>query len=428
VARLRGLSALTFATVLMGLATLNGVLLALAIPLILFILTGLLYGPRSPQLKIEQNLTRDRSAIGAEVGLSIRVTNLGQRLEEVHLSQLAPGSLEVIKGERIALAMLDTKKTIELNLTLSGKRGKHVFPDILVSVGEHFNLWRKQTKFELEPTLVVLPRALPLKKVEIRPRRTRGYSGQIPTRLGGPGVDFFGLRSYEPGDPMHWIDWKTSARHDDALFTKMFEQERVADITLILDARQSSQISGQADSLLEYSIQAVAALAETFLAAGNRVGLLVYGHLLDWTFPRYGKIQSERILQKLAQAAPGDSLAFSKLDNLPTRLFTPNSQVVFVGPILNSDIDMLSSIPARSFPLLVISPDSVRYAFQARQPSDNLEMAMRIARLERALSLRKLRQAGVQVVDWRVNIPFKQVANAHLSRPPRWLRSIGVDS
>ncbi|MCH7663348.1 MAG: DUF58 domain-containing protein, partial [Chloroflexi bacterium] len=198
--------------------------------------------------------------------------------------------------------------------------------------------------------------------------------------------------------------------------------------SLILYARQSSEISGVEDSLLEHSIHAAAALVETFLAAGNRVGLLVYGDLLDWTFPRYGKIQGERILQKLAQTSPAESPAFIKLDNLPTRLFPPSSQIVFIGPLLRTDVDMLSSMPARGFPILVISPDPVRYAYQSLRSSDHLDMAMRIARLERALTLRMVRQAGVQVVDWHVDIPFKQVARANLSRPPAWLRSIGVDS
>lgn len=426
-ARLRILSALAFATVLLGLATLNGVLLTLAIPLIVFIVSGLLYGSRSPNLKIERILSRERAAIHAEVDLSIRVTNLGERLEEVRLSRLAPDSLKMIQGERATLASLQKNQSIEIKLTVSGKRGKHVFPEIIADASDHFNLWSKKSKIDAPATLVVLPRALPLKRVEIRPRHTRGYSGQIATRLGGPGVDFFGLRSYEPGDPMQRIDWKTSARHGDDLFTKLFQQERVADVCMILDARHTSEISGPGDSLLERSIHATMALAETFLVAGNRVGLLIYGDYLDWTFPRYGKLQSERILQKLAQAAPGDTLVFSKLNNLPTRLFPPNSQMVFIGPLLNSDMAMLSSMPARGFPLLVISPDPVRYAFQSMQPSENVHMAFRIARLERALMLRKLRQVGVQVVDWEVNIPFKQIASAHLSRPPAWLGSIGVD-
>ena len=426
--RLRGLSALTFATILLGMATLNGVLLALTIPLLLFILTGLFYEPRSPDLIIERVLNKDRAAIGAPVVVTIRVTNQDQGIEELHLNRLAPQSLDMLDGQRGVLLSMDPHQTIDFEFVVSGKRGVHVFPKIVATASDHFSLWHKQSNFEAPAALAVLPRALPLKRLVIRPRRTRGYSGQIPTRLGGPGVDFFGLRSYEPGDPMQRIDWKASARHIDMLFTKMYEQERVADVSLILDARQSSEISGDEDSLLEYSIHAAAALAETFLAAGNRVGLLVYGDLLDWTFPRYGKIQGERILQKLAQTSPAESPAFIKLDNLPTRLFPPSSQIVFIGPLLRTDIDMLSSMPTRGFPLLVISPDPVRFAYQSIRPGEHSEMAMRIARLERALSLRMLRQAGVQVVDWHVDIPFKQVASANLSRPPAWLRSIGVDS
>jgi uncharacterized protein (DUF58 family) len=68
---------------------------------------------------------------------------------------------------------------------------------------------------------------------------------------------------------------------------------------------------------------AAAALVDTFLTAGNRVGLLLYSQYLSWTFPGYGKIQRERILQALARAEVGDSQVFSDLMYLPARLFQP---------------------------------------------------------------------------------------------------------
>ena len=51
---------------------------------------------------------------------------------------------------------------------------------------------------------------------------------------------------------------------------------------------------------------------------------------------------------------------------------------------------------------------------------------MRIARLERALLLRQLRRAGIQVVDWQVDRPFDQAVHTSLNRTAHWFRSIGV--
>ncbi|MCH7480361.1 MAG: hypothetical protein IIC79_03090, partial [Chloroflexi bacterium] len=168
--RLRGLSALTFATILLGMATLNGVLLALTIPLLLFILTGLFYEPRSPDLIIERVLNKDRAAIGAPVVVTIRVTNQDQGIEELHLNRLAPQSLDMLDGQRGVLLSMDPHQTIDFEFVVSGKRGVHVFPKIVATASDHFSLWHKQSNFEAPAALAVLPRALPLKRLVIRPR------------------------------------------------------------------------------------------------------------------------------------------------------------------------------------------------------------------------------------------------------------------
>ena len=74
-------------------------------------------------------------------------------------------------------------------------------------------------------------------------------------------------------------------------------------------------------SLFEHSVLAAGALADAFLTQGNRVGLLVYSHYLQWTLPGYGKLQRERILHALSQCAPGPSQIFDGLQYIPTRVF-----------------------------------------------------------------------------------------------------------
>ena len=85
------------------------------------------------------------------------------------------------------------------------------------------------------------------------------------------------MREYQASDPQRQINWKLSARAERDLYTNIFEQERVADVGLIVDARQRTNVTGIDDSLFEHSVRAAAALAENFLDDGNRVGLLVYG-------------------------------------------------------------------------------------------------------------------------------------------------------
>jgi uncharacterized protein (DUF58 family) len=264
--------------------------------------------------------------------------------------------------------------------------------------------------------------------VAIRPLRTRGTAGPVPARQGGAGIDFFGVREYQMGDPRRWINWRASARHPRALFTNEFEQERIADVGLILDARRRTDVVAGEDALFEYGIRATASLAERFLSDGNRVGLLVYGRALDWTFPGYGKVQRERILRALARAQTGDSQVFDKLDYLPTRFFPARSQLVLFSPRCMDDLRMLVRLRARGYQLLVIRPDPVSMELDVLGNMPGSDLAARIVRVERTLLQRKLQQAGIHVVDWRLDRPFDQVIHASLSRATHWFRAIGWES
>jgi uncharacterized protein (DUF58 family) len=261
-------------------------------------------------------------------------------------------------------------------------------------------------------------------------------------------VDFFGVREYQQGDPMRWINWRASARHSRAIFTNEFEQERIADVGLILDARQRSEIRLNGISLFEHAIRATAALADVFIQDGDRVALLVYGRGLEWTLPGYGKVQRERILRALARAKTGDSLVFESMDYLPTRLFPPKSQIVILSPLCQDDLPMLTRLRSRGYQVLIISPDPVTFeAYYTRgykrghgpasegALSDETELAMRLARIERVLLLRQLQRVGIRIVDWPVDQPLDQTIHTALGRMPavapaglrgRWLRSTGT--
>ena len=87
-----------------------------------------------------------------------------------------------------------------------------------------------------------------------------------------------------PGDSPRHLNWKAGARWD-LLITNLFEQERVADVGIILDARSLVEIRADGKYSLQHSVRAATSLAEYFLGEGNRVGLRIYGRLVEWTSP-----------------------------------------------------------------------------------------------------------------------------------------------
>jgi uncharacterized protein (DUF58 family) len=358
----------------------------------------------------------------------LSVTNEGSALEQVLVEDPVPGSLEVSDGHSRVITSLPAGETVDLEYTLKAARGGFPFGDVRVTAYETLGLFRKRALLSAPAHLSVLPDVLRLRSLAIRPLRTRGTAGSVPARAGGSGIDFFGVREYRVGDPRRWINWRVSARHPRTLFSNEFEQERIADVGLILDARSRSDVRNGTDSLFEHSIRATASLAQAFLGDGNRVGLLIYGQFLDWTFPGYGKVQRERILQSLARATTGDSRIFDTLDYLPTRYFPAQSQLVVVSPLSNSDLSMLRRLRARGYQILVVRPDPVAFELQGLEREPSVDLAARIVRVERLLLLRKLQQAGIQVVDWQVDRPFDQVIHSSLGRVPHWFRAVGVET
>jgi uncharacterized protein (DUF58 family) len=412
-------SLIIYALLFAGLATLNGGLLALTIPFIAYLGAGLLYRPAGLRLKVTRNLSVERVSAGEPVVVTLTLTNEGGCLDEVRLEDLAPDGLNLVEGHTSLVAALSPGAAVTLTYTVSGMRGVYQFDPVRVTARDSFGLFQKQVILTTPGQLLVLPEVMRLRRIEIRPRQTRVYAGPIPTSRGGAGVEFFGVREYQPGDPLRWLNNRAGARHPDSMFINEFQQERVADVGLILDARQQSDVWTPEGKLFEYSIVAAASLADAFLNVGNRVGLFIYGRALDWTFPGYGKVQRERILRALACAELGGGQVFEKLEYLPTRLFPARSQLVLVSPLLPPDAEELIKLRAHGYQLLVVSPDPILFEQKALRQNADILLATRLARVERNLLLRQLRQAGIRVMEWPVDTPFQQAAHAALSRLER---------
>ena len=212
----------------------------------------------------------------------------------------------------------------------------------------------------------------------------------------------------------------------ESLFSNEFQQERLADVGIVLDGRQRTNLFGGGRSLFEHSVLAAAALSETFLNQGHRLGLLVYGSYLAWCLPGYGKLQRERVLHALARAQVGESSVFAGLEHLSPRMFPVESQIVLISPLTGEDLKVLVQLRARGYQVLVFSPDPVAFECSILQPTPAVELAARVARLERDLLIRRLQRAGIQVIAWDVARPFDQAVRPALRRfqVPQHLGSI----
>lgn len=414
--RLVLLSLLMYGLLMLGLVTLNSGLVALALPLAVYLGSALVFGPAQVQLSATRELDTDTVSPGRPVIMTVRVTNTGKAIDELLIEDRLLEGLTLVSGETRLLAALPAGESLVLTYVLTGPRGSYKFREVQVTARDTLGIFGQQTSLYSPAHLLILPEVARLKRVPIRPLRTHGFAGPIPARQRGSGIDFFGVREYQLGDPLRAVNWRVTARHDQAMFTNEFEQERIADVGIILDARQQNEVITSEGTIFEYGVRAAAALAETFLKDGNRVGLLIYGRGMERTFPGTGKVQRERILRALARARTGSNMALENLEYLPTRFFPARSQIILISPLAADDLAVLTRLRAQGYSVLVVSPDPVSYESRTLKEDWNNDLGKRLARVERTLLLRNVQRVGIQVIDWQVDQPFNQAVQSAIGR------------
>ena len=420
------LSLLTYGLLLAGIVTVHGEFITLALPLVAYLLIGYLQSSEKIQLEAIRHLNIERAAPQQDVDVTVTVTNRGSSLDELLLEDIIPAGLTVRSVQSRHLLRLASGSSYTFTYTVSGPRGAYVFEGLEAQVNDHLAVTRSRVRVEAKGRLFILPPLTRVRNIVIRPRRTRVYAGMIPARAGGSGTEFFGVREYQPGDPPHSINWRASARYSDTLYANEYQQERVADVGIVLDGRVKSNEFGHGRSIFEYSVQAAASIADALLSQGNRVGLLLYASFLGWTFPGYGKLQRERILHALANAKTGESQVFSDIGYIPTQLFPPESQIVIVSPLMEDDLRALIRLRAQGYDVLVVSPDPVKFELSdLPASSSDVELAGRVLQMERLVLLQRLQRANIHVIDWDVKEPFDLVVKRRLGRTPVWLRRLG---
>ncbi|HEX2993920.1 MAG TPA: DUF58 domain-containing protein, partial [Anaerolineales bacterium] len=260
----------------------------------------------------------------------------------------------------------------------------------------------------------VRPSIKKFKAISLRPRSTVHSPGSIPARLGGNGTDFFGVREYHPGDSLRSLDWRLTARHPRQFFTKEFEQEEIAEIGLILDARQSTELRIGEESLFEHSIGATASLAETFLHQGHQVSLLVFGEKLSKIFPGYGKTQLYRIMNCLSKAkVEPEGRSRAHLEFLPIRMFPSRALIIIISSLMAVDRHFFQRLRAYGYQALLISPNPIEFACPSLSQDITNRLAIRAARIERRIQLNDIAQLQIPVIDWQIDQPlFPLVQNA----------------
>ena len=262
------------------------------------------------------------------------------------------------------------------------------------------------------------------KRVRVHPRSAplRGLPRPLPhPDLGGRlrvrrlrGRDRAGdIRQFAPGDRIRQVNWRASLRLG-TLYVTQQHRERNADVVLMLDTM--AQVGTASVTTLDAAVRAAASLATAYLARKDRVGLVVYGGVIDWVRPGSGRAHYERIADSLLRSRRGLHLRDQGSQAGPTAGAAAHAFVVALTPLLDRRFTQAAvDLVGRGFDVLVLVVSPVELMRATLDASAFDQLACRLWTLERRATLDEMRRHGLSVIEWNPGEPL-EAAIAGLGR------------
>ena len=155
--------------------------------------------------------------------------------------------------------------------------GYHVLHGAVLLFGDVLGLFKVQAYFPNPVAIKVFPRQMDVRSQALRPKggalheqvglhhvRRRGLAGELRE-----------IREHAHGDSFKYIAWKATARKR-KLMVRDLETEIVVTHQIVVDIAGSMRGGSPGRTKLDYAIDTAAALANTAVESGDRVGLVTY--------------------------------------------------------------------------------------------------------------------------------------------------------
>lgn len=232
---------------------------------------------------------------------------------------------------------------------------------------------------------------------------TSGVVGAHRSRRPGEGTELAGIRPFQVGDRLRRINWPVSLRAGQ-LHVTATTTDLDATVLIVLDSSTDLVPDDDADRLggtLDTAVHAAASIAEHYLRAGDRVGILDDGGTMRTVLPASGRTHLDRIVDALldVDTTVGRRREAMHVARLIARI-APRAMVMLISPLLEQARPELAVEIARNgHPVLVI--DTLGEYHTAGAPGSSADLAWRLQRLQHDFDIDRLADAGVPAVPWR---------------------------
>jgi len=234
------------------------------------------------------------------------------------------------EGAKFFLPVLWAGQKVELGYRCRArKRGKLKVGPLRVSASDPVGLLSREMTLAETSDALIYPRP-----IEIPPHDLEGavsFGGGMAERMArsGEGLDFHGVREYQPGDELRRIHWKATAHHQ-RLAVIEFQQSYTADMAIALDLLRGTEVGEGKETTLEYAVKIGASLARRALDNGACVTLGSYGTDGSRSAVCCREEEFYRALELLAAAEADGEVALYSFVQTMKPLLSPGTALVLI--------------------------------------------------------------------------------------------------
>jgi uncharacterized protein (DUF58 family) len=350
----------------------------------------------SPSVRVISHTDAERTVEGETVGLTMEL-RAEHAIGHAELALLLPPDAVVVEGVNPALIRIGVGQPVELEWRVRlGRWGTVALGEAALKSRDPLGLYVHEQRVGRRLPLKVYPSAERIRSV-LRPYSTQPTAGNQVARERGEGIEFADLRPFVPGDRPKRINWRATARSGE-LWVNDLHPERNTDVVLFLDTFVEARREDA--STLDLAVRAASTLAERYLAHRDRVGLVVFGGVLNWLTPAAGIVQRYRIVDALLDAEIMLSYAWKDIDVVPRRTLPPQALVIALSPLLDERaLAALADLRRRGFDVAVVEISPAPFAPEDSGALDPL--VERLWVLRRSARRTAYHSLGMPVVEWR---------------------------
>lgn len=418
----------SLATLLVGLVTLNLLLLLLPAVVIAFVTTELLAFDRSTRgfgsewfrwKRFENSSEVPIDGVGS-MALDLEMTAPGAVYAEVYDPQ--PEGFEVVAGAARLLSWWRPSESVRLAYAYRPRaRGRFRVGPTIVVAHDPFGLAYRMAKLENRWEVLVTP-ALTVEEAGAEP--TVGARGPAETyqRRVGPGSEFRSLREYQQSDDARKVAWRKSGF--DKLYVREHEEEVHPELLVLIDAGREMRLGLPGSNCLELAVDGGIVLAGQAIGRSDRVSLLVHADRpLEFVPPQRGPRGADALTQAFGRIgmAPARFDLAGALFTAGERLRVPTVIVLLTNLLAPPGAieAAMTGLRERGHRLVVLGPTIASLFPVPSDPTAASTMQFALAPLEqRADSIAaNLRAFGARVVRYPAFEVRDVVADLH-----HWLR------